>query len=335
MIRLALAGAGSSGRDHLRAAAGARGIAIVALADPDLALARKVAAQFAVERVGRDVLNLLDERIDGAIVAVPTDLHAPVSLPLLSMGLPVLLEKPLARTLADADRIRRTAEESDVPLHTGMVRRFDASWAAAIEELRAGRIGSPVVWRHSQAKPGPIDKPWYNVAERGGGPFLDECLHTVDIALDTFGPVEWVFAHLRTLRQTNTAFDTGTATIRFRAGDELMLSWSWGLPRHCRAVSLMDFLGPNGCIALEERDEGEALVVRAESRHCVGEARADALAQAFVRQLEAFGDAVRRGERYDDDDGAREALRACLALLKSAERHERIDLQSFAHSKDK
>jgi phthalate 4,5-cis-dihydrodiol dehydrogenase len=326
-VRLALAGAGSSGHDHLHAAAELEGVAIVAVADPDVELARRAAEQFGIDRVGTDVLAFLGEGIDGVIVAVPTDVHARVALPLLDRGMPVLLEKPLARSLDDARTIQRAAGAADVPLHSGLVRRFDLAWGLAMTEVRAGRIGRPTVWRHSEVKAGPIDKPWYNQAISGGGPFVDECVHTVDIALDIFGPVEWVFAHLRTLRAENTAYDTGTATLHFCAGDELMLSWSWGLPRHCRAPSLFDLFGSAGCIILGTDHSRLRLEVATQDGVRTTEVPTDTLDQAFVDQLAGFAQAIRQREGYVEDRCALEALRVCLALLESADSNKRVDLE--------
>src|SRR5205814_10633829 len=135
----------------------------------------------------------------------------------------------IGRTLPQAQAIVESSRRSGADMQIGFVRRFDLGWLVWRDALLAGKIGRPVVWRDFQSSPGQLAA-WFQTDEQGGGPFLDGCIHNFDFGLWTLGPVEWVFAHLRTINPKQTALDTGTATIRFRSGDELALAWSWGLP---------------------------------------------------------------------------------------------------------
>src|SRR5580698_1781404 len=116
MVRVAVAGAGVFGRNHLRVyrelEASGQGVALVAAVEPDSARAAAVAADYAIPVFASvDELLSADLKLDAATVAVPTVHHHAVASPLLEAGLDLLVEKPLASSLADADDLIRMAEK--------------------------------------------------------------------------------------------------------------------------------------------------------------------------------------------------------------------------------
>jgi predicted dehydrogenase len=84
--------------------------------------------------------HALEGRVDAVSLAVPTTLHAAIGQQLLSSGIHVLIEKPIATTLADADRLIRTAARRRVVLQVGHVERFNAAIRTAIARLRHPRF---------------------------------------------------------------------------------------------------------------------------------------------------------------------------------------------------
>jgi myo-inositol 2-dehydrogenase/D-chiro-inositol 1-dehydrogenase len=233
-------------------------------------------------------------------------------------------------------------QESGAPLQVGFVRRFDAEWLAWREAVLASKIGRPVVWRDVMAGAGPWHAPWFTQDEKGGGPFLDGCIHNLDFALFTFGPADWVFAHGRTLRAGNTAIDTGTATIRFQSGDELLLAWSWGLPKDCNGTRVFELFGPDGILrfpglAPDENGNRHFVITRGTpvQNGVLGEAipdeniafPANALGEAFKEQMDEFI-AVARGEKAPRAEGQAgfDSLNLALAILESARTETKINL---------
>ena len=266
-----------------------------------------------------DYREILD-RVDAVVVCVPTYVHADIVVDLLRKGKHVFCEKPMARTMEQANAILRASQDTGLPVQVGFVRRFDDEWLAFRKTIQDGRIGRPVIWHDvaSGAGPAPI---WFAQDELGGGPFLDGCIHNIDFALHTFGPAEWAFTHGRTMKSENTAIDTGTATIRFRSGDELMLTWSWGLPQGCSGARVFEFLGPEGTITWPRpAPEGEKHFVVDRGGDKVAEPYPDhALGQGYDRQIEEFVQ-VARGKKAPSagiTEGI-ESLRLCLAVLESA-----------------
>jgi predicted dehydrogenase len=145
-LRVAVAGAGAFGRNHLRVyreleAAGpdATGIAValVAAVEPDPARAAETAAKYAIPVFASvDELLAADLKLDAATVAVPTVHHHAVASQLLDAGLDLLVEKPLAASLAQADDLIARAEKGHRILQPGHLERFNPAVLAIQPQLR-------------------------------------------------------------------------------------------------------------------------------------------------------------------------------------------------------
>lgn len=132
-LRLAVIGAGHLGRIHARLAQSLDGATLVGIADVCKHTREEVAAELSVSAVG-DFRELADS-IDAAIIATPTSTHCEIGSELLKAGLPVFVEKPLAGNRADADRLVRLAEASNLVLQVGHVERFNPAFTAALPLL--------------------------------------------------------------------------------------------------------------------------------------------------------------------------------------------------------
>lgn len=331
-VRVGVIGGGAIAGYHLprlRQRADAGDIELAALADLNPA-AKATAEKFGVGRFVADHREMLPD-VDAVLVCIPTHLHADVAVDAIQVGKHVFLEKPVARTLEQAARITDAAAAANVAVQVGFVRRFDEEWLAWREAVRSGVIGRPVVWRDAYAGHGPTGG-WFNRDEQGGGPFLDGTIHNYDFALHTFGPVEWVYAHLRTMRPGSTAFDTGTATLRFASGDEMVLLWSWGVPAGVTGTRVFEFLGPRGAITWPRDEPADAtqrrfVVNRGPDDKPAVSFPKDALTPAFAKQMDEFIE-VAQGRRTPGaglKEGV-EALRVALAVLESGRTGERAIL---------
>ncbi|MGA2339440.1 MAG: Gfo/Idh/MocA family oxidoreductase [Terracidiphilus sp.] len=143
---MAVAGAGAFGRNHLRVvreleAAGvdAAGwsVALVAAVDPDAARAEEARRQYGIKVYATvDELLKADLKLDAAIVAVPTVKHHEVAAALLDAGLDLLVEKPLAASLREADDLIALAERRGKILHPGHLERFNPAVLAVEPNLK-------------------------------------------------------------------------------------------------------------------------------------------------------------------------------------------------------
>jgi predicted dehydrogenase len=121
MTRVAVIGAGSFGRNHVRVVRESARAELAYVVDPDIASAQQHAAGAPVTANYQDILG----HVDAAIVAVPTVLHAEIGCALLEAGIDVLVEKPIAPTLEEAQRLIDTAESRGRILQVGHLERFN------------------------------------------------------------------------------------------------------------------------------------------------------------------------------------------------------------------
>lgn len=302
-------------------------VELIALADVNSA-AQAAAQKHGIPQFFTDYHEMLPQ-VDAVLVCVPTHLHSEIVIEALSAGKAVFCEKPLARTMEQADAMARAAQQNDSPLQVGFVRRFDDAWLSWQDALQKDRIGRPVVWRDVASGPGPA-APWFFRDEQGGGPFLDGCIHNFDFALHTFGPAQWVFCNAHTLNSQHTAIDTGTATVRFQSGDELMLAWSWGMPSGVFGAWVFEMLGPKGTFTWPKSEEGQQRFVinnGATSEELVLAHGTSTLTQAFGRQMDEFI-AVARREKTPcaGIEEGRAALQLALAVLESGRSRQVVTL---------
>jgi predicted dehydrogenase len=127
-LRVAVIGAGHHGQHHIRILSTLPGVELVAVIDRDPTRAQTVAALPGV-RFFCDAAAALD-RVDAVIVATPTDVHGRVALPFLRTGVAVLVEKPLAYSLEEADSLIDAAKASGAILAVGHSERFNPALAA-------------------------------------------------------------------------------------------------------------------------------------------------------------------------------------------------------------
>lgn len=122
-VRLAVIGSGSMGSSHARVAAGLVGIELVAVHDIDRQSAKVLASSFGA--VAFDSVADVARHVDAAVVAVPTPFHAPIAHELISAGVDVLVEKPIAPDVESARRLVEAADAAGRVLMVGHVERFN------------------------------------------------------------------------------------------------------------------------------------------------------------------------------------------------------------------
>ncbi|HAH07999.1 MAG TPA: UDP-N-acetyl-D-glucosamine dehydrogenase [Elusimicrobia bacterium] len=202
-LRFAVIGAGRIGGHHARILGHHPDAELVGVCDPNI-----WRAQVTAWRTGalayRDYHQVLD-RIDAAVVAVPTDKHHEVSLAAMSKGIHCLIEKPLASSLAQAKEILAACEKNGVVLQVGHVERFNPAVLKALEFIRHPRFVTV-------ERLGPYDP---RVADIGV--VMDLMIHDLDILLTLVGSeiedIEAVGASLFSKHE-----DIANVRVRFKSG---------------------------------------------------------------------------------------------------------------------
>src|SRR5260221_13136633 len=127
-IRVAVIGVGHLGKRHARLLAGIAGARLTAVVDLDLERARAAVGESGARPLS-DYHELFDE-VDAVTVAAPTELHHEIALPFLQRGVSVLVEKPMTRTLAEADALIAAAAASGATLAVGHTERYNPAVGA-------------------------------------------------------------------------------------------------------------------------------------------------------------------------------------------------------------
>jgi predicted dehydrogenase len=136
-LRVAVVGVGHLGKHHARLLAALPDVTLVGVADTNQARAAEIAQ--ASGTVAYPSWEALPE-VDAATIAAPTEAHAEVAAGLMARGVHVLVEKPLARTVAEADALVAAAASRGVTLAVGHTERFNPAVAAARVHLHAPRF---------------------------------------------------------------------------------------------------------------------------------------------------------------------------------------------------
>lgn len=344
-LRLALLGAGSIGARHLSLAQDEPGCRVTAVADPRddvAALAEGHGARFYT-----DALELLaSEPLDGAIIAVPNDLHAEVGVACAEHGLPVLMEKPITDTIEAGEALLSAAARHGTAIAVGHHRRFDPSIEIAHRSLRDGSIGrlAAVECLWSMRKHDGYHAAAWRRHRPSGGPVLINLIHDIDLLRHLCGDIVRVHAERGSALRGNPVEDTAAISLRFASGalgtilvcDAAPSPWGWELGtgenpeipptgRNCYR-----FLGTEGSLALPRlelwrHDEGAPASWHQPIRARTLEAGPRS---ALKDQLSHFCGVV-RGEhppRVSGEDGLA-ALRTARAMLGSMDSGESVSVQ--------
>lgn len=132
-LRIALVGAGSMGSLHARVVNGHDDTTLAYVVDPDEAAGRRAAERFGVSWAG-DLQDVKD--VDAVVVAAATQVHHRIGAQVLDRGLPLLMEKPLADTLADSQDLVKRSERAGVPLMCGLLERYNPGIVTAMQLLK-------------------------------------------------------------------------------------------------------------------------------------------------------------------------------------------------------
>jgi predicted dehydrogenase len=137
-VRVAVIGVGHLGQHHARLLASMDGVDLVGVCDVNRARADEIGRKFGAPAFS-DARELVG-RVDAVTVAVPTVAHLDVGLPFLHAGVATLVEKPIAPSVADADRLVEAAERGGAMLATGHTERFNPAVAAALPIISGPRF---------------------------------------------------------------------------------------------------------------------------------------------------------------------------------------------------
>ena len=216
--RIAVAGAGLIGRAHIRVLQASGTCELSAIVDPSPTAAQAATAAGVPHLDSLDAL-FARHRPDGVILATPNALHVPQALQCIAAGVPALIEKPLATSIAEAERLLAAAH-GIAKLLVGHHRAHSPVMAKAKEVIDCGILGRLVAVMGSATfmKPDHYfeEAPWRR--EPGGGPLLINMIHEVHNLRMLCGEVVAVQAFASNAVRNFAVEDTVAMSLRFASG---------------------------------------------------------------------------------------------------------------------
>lgn len=217
-IKLAVVGGGVIGKKHMRFGAWVPNCRMVAICDPDPSQAEFAREQGAAFHT--DVGAMIEaEGIQGAIISTPSALHVDVAIQCMERGVHVIVEKPIAETVAEGKQLMAAAKANGVHIMTGHYRRFNHQVEAAREIVQGGEIGRLVavngIWAMMK-HPAYFDVAWRRQA--GAGPVLTNMIHDIDCLRYICGEIVSVYAETSNATRGFQIEDTAAIILRFENG---------------------------------------------------------------------------------------------------------------------
>jgi predicted dehydrogenase len=262
--RLGFAGVGWIGLKRLQSVAAANVADIVSITDVSADCAARAVAALRERMPGESIRavhsfdELLDEDLDGVVIATPSGLHARQTIAALQRGRAVFCQKPLARSALETAQAIAAAHTHDRLLAVDFCYRMVAGVPQLLQLARSGAIGeifaADLVFHNAY---GP-DKPWfYDLAQSGGGCVMDLGIHLIDLLLLVldYAPLSGVRSRLYSggkllSKPAGELEDHALAEVEFVTGATARIACSWRLSAGQDAVIGASFHGTRGSLML-------------------------------------------------------------------------------------
>lgn len=323
MLRVAVVGVGSMGKNHARIFHELETAELVAVVDADPACAREIGERFQVPAYTDCERMFAEQRPEAVSIAVPTIYHETTAALALSHGAHILVEKPLAATLEEAERLIDMAARADRQLMVGQILRFNAAYQAVKAKLDAGELGR--VFQIITRRMGP-----YPARIRDVGVVLDLAAHDVDLMrfllqespVDQWAELGWNIH--------DEYEDLLLGVLTFPSGARGAIETNWLSPKRIREVMV---LGERGMYYIDEAKQTIEFYSNGTDYHVDGGTRRFrgvsegpveryevAYQEPLKAELAAFIDSIERGVAVPvtGEDGL-EAMRSVYALLSSGQ----------------
>lgn len=324
-VRVALLGAGRIGASHAELLAHrVPGLELVAIYDPMEGAAQRLATSLHVPVATQELADVWGAPdVDAVVIAAPARSHTDLVVAAAEAGKHVFVEKPMAVTLADADKAITAAEHAGVVLQVGFNRRFAPGFASARKAVDAGRVGTPQLLRSLTRDPGPFT---------GDPARIPQWTIFFETLIHDFDTLCWLNPGAQPVRVTAVAdalvrpdakhsghLDTAVVTIEFdnRAIAVAEASFSALYGYDVRG----EVFGSKGmCTAGDVRTTDMTVYTASGIDVETSRLDSDLLRGAYLGEFEAFAEAVRTGgPSVVPGSAARTALTIALAAIKSVE----------------
>jgi len=298
-IRVGVAGAGFIGAVHARAYKHVPDVELVGVADP---VDEKTAA--ITNEVGCQRFHSYEEMVEKAnldiiSICLPPALHLPATEAAAKAGVHILMEKPITRTVEEADRMLAICREAGVCLMTGFTHHFYPEMREAKRLISSGAIGKPLTVLDSMSITYSFVLPWYRDRDiAGGGVFMCNAVHGFDRVSWVLGQRITAIAALVQPTQGSQGEDYGSVLARFDGGAQGTFFQHWGPYR--TVLCEMQIFGEEGMLHVHSWDSIEIVVGDKQTVHRYyypDHGLSERVMVGMVAELTEMVEAVREGRQ--------------------------------------
>jgi predicted dehydrogenase len=328
-LNVAVIGAGSMGKSHARVYSGMGSVRLAAVCDTNKEAAKTVADEYKAKYYFNYREMLKKEKIDAVSVCVPTKLHREVAIGVIRNKVNVLVEKPVAATIHEADEIIREAEKNKVKLMVGHIERFNPVVIELKKRIGNNELGK--IYQVNCARLSPFPRRMVDV-----GVAADLAVHEIDVLSYLIGSkIKRIFAE--TAQRIHSSHeDSLVGIMRFENNILGIISTNWLTPKKVREITITGEKGMFAANYLTQEMyfyenkftrstgysnnfmnivEGRKLRIKIEN------------AEPLKNELNAFAASVMSGKPapVSGNDGL-EALRIAQKFVESSKKNEVIEL---------
>ncbi len=326
MVNIGLIGVGIMGTNHLRVLSNLNDVN-VSISDVDKDKCEELAKTAKVKSYYFDHKEMLDkEELDGVVVAVPSAFHKQIVLDCIEKGVNILVEKPIAHSLEDAQLMIDKANEKGVLLTVGHTERFNPVITKIKEFIDEGRLGK--IYLVNSVRIGPFPKRLYGLQE---GVLIDLSVHDVDIIRYLVGDIREVHSQM---------IFSGKQEIYARSlfkidGDTMgSAEFSWVSPRKRRTIELFGIKGilrgdyiNQELTFYENSDESEAAL----EKGTISEGKIIKYPiykqEPLKLELEHFIDCIKNNKQpLVTSEDAKKALKVALSIYESGKDNKSVNI---------
>ncbi|TQD27273.1 UDP-N-acetylglucosamine 3-dehydrogenase [Methanolobus vulcani] len=311
MLRVGVIGAGAMGKNHIRIYSEMPDVELAGISDIDKDLVESLAQQYNTKAF-TDYKEMLASGIDAVSIVVPTKMHRQVAIDAIEAGAHVLVEKPIADTVENADAIIDAAKKKGRLVMVGHIERFNPAVIKLKEIIDSGLLGKIV--SISTTRVGP-----YNPRIRDVGVILDIGVHDIDVISYLYGSdINQVYAVAGA--DIHSFEDHATIHMRLDHSFSGLVEVNWLTPHKIRKLTAV---GVDGVAYLDYIDQTVEL-------HDSGWIRKAKIEQKepLRNELEYFIDCITTGKQPNPsgNDG-KHALKVSLAAISSYKEEKMIEIK--------
>lgn len=222
VLNFAIVGCGRIASRHADAIWARGDSRLVGVCDVGEQRAARMATQYGCEAYTDYEKMLSRSDLDVVCVCTPSGLHAANAIQAAKAGKHVIVEKPMALTLKDADALEQACRDAGVKLTVVLQNRYNAAMRRLREAAEAGKLGklllATVTVRWYRPQEYYSGDNWHGTWAMDGGALMNQAIHHLDALQWMMGDVESVFAYTATLAHDMEAEDTGVGVVRFQGG---------------------------------------------------------------------------------------------------------------------